>query len=156
VARAAGISAVSTQEMTAEEYLSSKISVVVAPFYEVTESEPIINTSALPFPTWVLFVIIGVLAFLIILTIVILVIGGKKKKKKKQAELESQQAIEAVLAAAVGGGENPEELKGADVMTLQSEKSMELRKSIRRFVDENPELASQMLKTWLRGGNENG
>jgi flagellar M-ring protein FliF len=93
---------------------------------------------------------------LILLTIVILVVGGKKKKKKKQAELESQQAIEAVLAAAVGGGENPEEPKGADVMTLQSEKSMELRKSIRRFVDENPELASQMLKTWLRGGNENG
>jgi flagellar M-ring protein FliF len=41
-------------------------------------------------------------------------------------------------------------------MALQSERGMELRKSIRKFVDENPELAAQMIRVWLRGGEELG
>jgi flagellar M-ring protein FliF len=41
-------------------------------------------------------------------------------------------------------------------MSLQTERSMELRKSIRRFADENPELAAQMIKVWLRGGEDGG
>jgi flagellar M-ring protein FliF len=39
-------------------------------------------------------------------------------------------------------------------MSLQSERSMELRKNIRKFADENPEIAAQMIKNWLRGGND--
>jgi flagellar M-ring protein FliF len=41
-------------------------------------------------------------------------------------------------------------------MEMDTERSMELRKEIRKFVEENPELAAQMLKVWLRGGEENG
>jgi flagellar M-ring protein FliF len=59
--------------------------------------------------------------------------------------------VEEILA----GAENVEPV-GADVMTIQTEKSLELRKSIRKFAEENPELAAQMIKSWLRGGEENG
>ena len=31
---------------------------------------------------------------------------------------------------------------------------MELRKDIREFADENPEIAAQMVKSWLRGGDD--
>jgi flagellar M-ring protein FliF len=31
---------------------------------------------------------------------------------------------------------------------------MELRKTIRQFAEENPEIAAYMLKHWLRGGEQ--
>ena len=51
-------------------------------------------------------------------------------------------------------GESPE--TGANVMDLEMERSMELRKDIRQFVSDNPEIAAQMIKTWLKGGDKNG
>ena len=45
---------------------------------------------------------------------------------------------------------------GADVMSLQTEKSMELRKDSRQFANDNPEIAAQMVRGWLRGGEMNG
>ena len=47
------------------------------------------------------------------------------------------------------------EQNGADVMSLNTEKSMELRKEIRHFADDNPEIAAQIIRTLLRGGEEN-
>jgi len=41
-------------------------------------------------------------------------------------------------------------------MSLQTEKSMELRKDIRQFANDNPEIAAQMVRGWLRGGEMNG
>ena len=32
---------------------------------------------------------------------------------------------------------------------------MLLRQDIRKFAESNPEIAAQMLKNWLRGGEEN-
>ena len=43
---------------------------------------------------------------------------------------------------------------GADIMDLHTERSMELLKEVRQFVEENPSIAAQMVKTWLRGGEE--
>ena len=37
-------------------------------------------------------------------------------------------------------------------MEMQTEKSMELRQDIRKFAEENPEIAAQMVKNWLREG----
>ena len=37
-----------------------------------------------------------------------------------------------------------------------TEKSMELRKDIRQFANDNPEIAAQMVRGWLRGGEMNG
>ena len=45
--------------------------------------------------------------------------------------------------------------EGADIMDVHTERSMELRKSVRQFVEENPSIAAQMVKNWLRGGDEN-
>jgi flagellar M-ring protein FliF len=67
-----------------------------------------------------------------------------------------QQALDELLAATVAADPNAVAPQGADVMSLQTERSMELRKSIRRFADENPELAAQMIKVWLRGGEDGG
>ena len=38
--------------------------------------------------------------------------------------------------------------------SINTEKSMELRKTVRQFVQNNPEVAALMLKTWLKGGED--
>jgi flagellar M-ring protein FliF len=102
-----------------------------------------------------------------VLFVILRILGARKKKKAEEAAAEAAAAAavaEAAAAAAgeehvptveeiLAGNENTEPV-GADVMSMQTEKSLELRKSIRKFVEENPELAAQMLKTWLRGGEE--
>jgi flagellar M-ring protein FliF len=161
VARAAGISAVESETMTAEEYLSSKISVLASPFYvepeaEVVPTVSLLSSLNLPFPDWVVYVAAGGLLLLIIILVLVIVLIKKKKKKKKLAQAAAeQQALEELLAA-TAAAEPTASPQGADVMSLQTERSMELRKSIRRFADENPELAAQMIKVWLRGGEESG
>ena len=74
-------------------------------------------------------------------------------------ELEEQQnaSVEELLeAAGIPLGEDGEPETGADVMDIQTERSMELRKDIRQFVDENPEIAATMIKNWLKGDDDNG
>ena len=39
---------------------------------------------------------------------------------------------------------------------MNTEKSMELRKSVRQFAQNNPEIAAQIIKTWLKGDDDNG
>lgn len=159
VAMAAGITAVATENMTAEEYLASKISVFSWPFYEppippgtVAWWESVLETV----PWWVFAAVGGGLLLIIILLIVILSIRRKRKKKRLEEEQRQQQEQESMeeLLAAVGLPQL--EPVGADVMSLQTEKSMELRQDIRRFAEENPEVAAQLLRTWLRGGDGNG
>ena len=40
-------------------------------------------------------------------------------------------------------------------MEINTEKSMELRKTVRQFAQNNPEIAAQMVKAWLRGEDDN-
>lgn len=172
VANAVGISAVETETMTAAEYLSSKVSIYSGPFYQ---EEPIVPD---PFPWWPFgdiipaeYVILGLIALALLLILIVVIVLLVKRSKKKRAaaralaEEEAQQAAlaeaeqerlaaEAALAEAMGMPQT--ELVGADVMSLQTEKSMELRQDIRQFVEENPEVAAQLLKTWLRGGDDHG
>ena len=37
-----------------------------------------------------------------------------------------------------------------EIMEMQTERSMELRQDVRKFTEENPEIAAQMVKNWLR------
>jgi flagellar M-ring protein FliF len=157
VANAAGITAVASKTMTAEEYLANKISVLSLPFYEPTVTILSGPGITLPdwLPAWALYAALGGLLLFIILLIVILRIAKKRKQKKLAAAALAAGAdaadVDAMLAAAAA-----EAATGADVMSMQTEHSMALRKDIRRFADENPELAAQMIKSWLRGGDDNG
>lgn len=172
VANAVGIVPIETEDQTAAEYLASKVSIYAGPFHQ---DEPIVPNpwAWWPFndivPGWIVLAAgAGLLLFLLLLIIIIFAARSHKKKKLAAAALaeeEAQQAAleeaeaerrqaEAALAEAMGMPQT--ELVGADVMSLQTEKSMELRQDIRQFVEENPEVAAQLLKTWLRGGDDHG
>ena len=87
----------------------------------------------------------------------------KEQKEQEQAAIEEQLSAlgseEAAAAAAANGvAVDPETgapLTGADIMEINTEKSMELRKTVRQFAQNNPEIAAQMVKAWLKG-DDNG
>lgn len=146
--------------MTEQQYLSRYITVIHDEFNEpvVPEPEPS-GWEALGIPLWVVIAAgAGLLVFAIVLTIILLLRG--KKRKKQEAE---QRAVEELLAVAmpqqtedgVQLDENGEPV-GADVMDLHTERSMELRQSIRDFVDENMEVAALLIKSWLKEDGDNG
>jgi len=155
-ARAAGITG-ELDPVTGEEILDGKISVVSMNFFDPNVGgQPDIDGGGRTVPLWVLIAAgAGLLLFIILLTVILLM---RRKKRKKQEEEEARQREEAEALLRVAGlgldGEAPE--TGADVMDLELEKSMELRKDIRQFASDNPEIAAQMIKVWLKGGDGNG
>lgn len=156
-AKAAGITG-EIDPVTGEEILENKISVVSMEFYDP-------NLNAGPsgsgedgqsVPLWVLIAAgAGLLLFIILLTVILLLRRKKRKKLEAQQEAERRE-MEAMLAAAGLSEEGEGAQDGADVMDLELERSMELRKDIRQFVSDNPEIAAQMIKIWLKGGDDNG
>ncbi len=131
IGRAAGI----TSDMQTD-----KISVLVAPFYQE-------NTTPVVVPefesNWMLYAVIGA-ATLFILLLMILLLVFKRHSRKKQAA----GVLEAQASATIP------EPSGADIMEMNTQKSMELRKEVRRFAETNPEIAAQMVKNWLREGDD--
>ena len=148
IARAAGIPT---------DQQADKVNVLVAPFYnpdaDTTTTTPIL--SRLQIPKWALYVGAGVFGLLLLL-IVLLVIRAKRRKKA-EALLLAQQAEElaAQEAAAAAAAEQTEE-QIDNVLEIKNEKSMELKQEIRKFTEENPEIAAQMIRTWLKGEGANG
>ena len=138
VARAAGIPGDLQEE---------KITIRVAPFY--TAPDPGVGIlpggSLLPIPDWALYAAIGGVALLLVLLILMGRLRKRKRNKSKERELDS-------LLTGFEHIQPPVAPTGADIMDLKTERSMELRKDIRQFAEENPEIAAVMLKNWLKGG----
>lgn len=138
IARASGI---------IPELQDTRISVYLGPFYEEAPSGLLPITNALPFPAWMLYAAAGGLALLLILLTLILIL---RKKRKKKLSKEFNDLLDDHNASSNMHGEPA----GVDIMTIKTERSMELRKTIRQFAEENPEIAAYMLKSWLRGEDE--
>lgn len=145
IARAAGISV---------DQQADKINVLVAPFYN-PDAENATTTPLLPglqIPKWALYVGAGVFGLLLLL-IVLLVIRSKRRKKAEELLL-AQQAEELAAQEALEAEQAKEQID--NVLEIKNEKSMELKQEIRKFTEENPEIAAQMIRTWLRGEGPNG
>ena len=189
IAKAAGIQAPIElpENITAEDYLARKISVLGTEFYQepvpVPEPTFLETLDAMGIPTWVLIAAIGGLLLFVIILVTVILLVRRSKKKKQEAE---QKAVEELLSTAMPGQstvvmgadgqpvavtigpdgqpvETPVQLDedgnpvtGADVMDLHTERSMELRQSIRDYVDENMEVAALLLKSWLKEDVDNG
>lgn len=156
VARAAGITG-ELDPVTGEELLDGKIKVVSMNFFDPNVGgQPDVADNGRTVPMWVLIAAGAGLLLFIILLVVILLLRRKKQKKQEEEETRRRQEAEELMRVAGLGldGEIPE--TGADVMDLELEKSMELRKDIRQFASDNPEIAAQMIKIWLKGGDSNG
>lgn len=141
-----------------------KITIANAPFYadEGPQNRSTMEMITETLKDNLLFVIIGVIVLLLLLLTLFIVL---KKRKKKQEETEEEllevvpeEIPEGELAEGEteGEGGEGEESLSPELLNLQNERSQELRERVRAFADENPELSAQMLKNWLRGGDEDG
>lgn len=147
---------------------ADRVSVLIAPAPSVPVEVPE-TTGGFLTPDMMPYLIIAAVALLLI--IIVLVVILSIRKKKKQQEEEDQRIIEEQLnemgadgllselglvpPAEMGeNGEAPPPTSGADIMEINTEKSMELRKALRQFVQNNPEVAALMLKNWLKGGDD--
>ena len=144
---------------TDSELMDSCVNVLIAPFDQTVPGGTEVPGGILAgIPDWVLFAALGGLALFLVLLLVILLLVRRSKKKKlaKQRALEEElrEAEAAAEAAAIIAAAPP--TGGADIMEINTEKSMELRKSVRQFAQNNPEIAAQMVKAWLRGEEDNG
>ncbi len=143
----------------------NKVSVLLAPFPVEEVDEPAQTGFFTPDNMPILIIAAVALLLIIIILIVVLLL----RRKKKQQEEEDQRIIEeqlnemgaegllgelGLVAAPGEEGAMPPPTAGADIMEINTEKSMELRKTVRQFVQNNPEVAAMMLKTWLKGGDD--
>ena len=140
----------------------SHVSVIIAPFaVEPPDTTPHgILAFLANVPDWMVLAAIGGLVLFIILLIIILLLR-RRSKKKKQARLEALEAEQRAAEEAAAAAAAAEILAaaptgGADIMEVNTEKSMELRKNVRQFAQNNPEIAAQMVKAWLKGEDVNG
>ena len=135
----------------AQNEQADKISILLAPFYDADEGI-VPGGTGLELPPWALPAAIGGAALLLVLLILLAVLSRRHKKKAARAGRATQGVIAQIApaqAAAVAAS-----IDGADIMTVKTEKSIQLRQGIRKFSEENPEMAAHMLKNWLRGGEE--
>ena len=144
------------------ELEAEKVSVLMGPFYTEPapeETEPSVDgeeTESLPL--WLYIVLfIGIIVFILLLVLIMYLRKRARIISRQRAEaLAEKKRLEAEAAAAIMAEQLQGEPKGADIMDLHSERSMELRMNVRQFAEENPEICAQMVKTWLKGGDEGG
>ena len=138
IARAAGIG---------DDVEGQKIHVLIAPFYQ-ENTDVVVPGVPSGIPLWVVLAAAGGLAVFVVLLVAFLLL--RRRRKRKQAAQLADQMAQMMQSAPAPAQAAPE---GADIMDMDTEKSMELRKSVRKFAEENPEIAAQMVKAWLREGD---
>ena len=153
------------------------VSVLVAPFLQSEEE----RANAVLTDVLIVYLVIAGAALLLLIVVLVVLLSIRRKRKQREEEeraaaaeqmgelegaagitglggitgIAGMEGITPEMAASIAASVPP--AGGADIMEINTEKSMELRKSVRQFVQNNPELAAQMVKTWLKGGEtENG
>lgn len=151
IARAAGVQ---------QNDETAKISVAVAPFYDsnATGNQPstslfrrFADARVFGIPLWIILgAITGIVLLLVILLVVLL-----RRRKKKRVLLQAQQmdAEKAALRAELERQKQELDIQH-DLLNIKNEKNMELKENIRKFSEESPEVAADLLGSWLRGGDE--
>ncbi|MHC1724193.1 MAG: flagellar basal-body MS-ring/collar protein FliF [Aminipila sp.] len=122
----------------------TKIAIFNAEFYKPEAEQPTGIAGMFEANPLLKIIIPAVLALIIALIVVSLVIIKKAKMKKKVEELAAEE-VNIVQA--------PEELIRLDELGKTREE--ELKGQIQDFTDINPEISAQLLKTWLRGEEDN-
>ena len=123
----------------------TKIAVFNAPFY-TPEPEPLTGMAAVfeQYPM-LRIVIPGVIALILAAIIATLAVIKRNKLKKQAAEVAAEAAQKLQEAESL--------VQLEDILKTREE---ELKGQIQDFTDINPEISAQLLKTWLRGDEDNG
>ncbi len=156
VGNAAGIAAADQRE---------KITVVSAPFSEGSDDEEETKNGFVRFiesvPLWV-FIVAAVLLVLLLALLIFLLIRRRRRAEEEAEELAAAEeaameegAVEGLLGDLDTGEEEVFDLN-KELQEIKNDRGMELKRSVREFAEQNPEIAAQLLKNWLNGGGGDG
>ncbi len=135
---------------------TDKISVLTAPFYTQEEpNEPVNNDDIIAnifgdVPLWVYLALLAGL-FLFMTLFAVFMLLGRRRSRRQIQQLEPVVDMGPALLEPI---EEEPEPAGADIMDVHTEKSMELRRSVRELAESNPEIAAQAIKALLRGDED--
>ena len=142
VGNAAGIAADAQEE---------KIAIVSAPFDGVDTDDESQEASAQgileSIPLWAI-IAAAALILLLIIVIIVLVLRRRKQDEEEVEELIEEEAEQEEVQAVLDMNE--------ELLQLQNDRSMELKKNVREFAEQNAEISAQLLKNWLNGGVADG
>lgn len=126
----------------------TKITVASAPFYQdnPAPAEQVSKDNTVGIKLAYIIIAAGILLLLVILAI-IFVVRSKRRKVEDELEVADLVADEEV---------EPVVDLNSEILEMQNDRGMELKKSIRDFAEQNPEISAQLLKSWLNGGGGNG
>jgi flagellar M-ring protein FliF len=132
---------------------SSKVALHNMVFYD-PDAPPVIVTDPLeevPNMTRKLLIYGGIaLGVIAILIFIISIILGKRKKKSKQNTKQVSNEInsESAIADDFSWQDIHDEIK------LQDTKERVIKKQLKEFTSSNPEIAAQLIRTWIKGDDE--
>ena len=128
------------------DQIDEKITAVAAPFYTDDTAQDVgaVAQTFIQRYGWIAAIIGG--ALLLILLIVFLIVRRVRKKRRERERLAAQPSDTLVIP------DVRDEEEDLNILSMQNERSRELRESIRDFAEDNPEISAQMLRSWLNGG----
>ena len=140
----------------APEKRTDKISIVRGEFYDPDAG---LGEGLTPDNQKQIYIIAAAALAILIALIVTLLLLRRKKKKSKLAEKkipkEDAAAVERLIQVMeMPKGPGVEDIRD-NLINIKNEKSLELRGNIREFAEDNPEISAQLLKSWLKGGDNN-
>ena len=117
------------------------------------DDEPAISNNIFEKNPWLLYAIIGAVVLILVITILIVIL--KKKKKKKQPEFAWAGAVDGQpLSETQAFDFDPAQLQ--EVQEIKDAKGQAMKKEIQEFSNRNPEIAAQLVRSWLKGDDPNG
>ncbi|MDD3569814.1 MAG: flagellar basal-body MS-ring/collar protein FliF [Lachnospiraceae bacterium] len=137
----------------------AKVTVVAAPFYNPNaEVEDVPAVEGIN--NWI---IIGAIASGVLLILIIIIILVVRHRRKKRAEaLAAESAFDVDISGMSSKEEQELYLKNLlakqqeerenQILSLNNERAIELKNKVREISEESPEIAAQLIKTWLKGG----
>ncbi len=116
-----------------------------------TSGQTIVDDMVSPFEQypWLIYVVIIGAALLIILIAVVIILV--KRKRKKKAEEEAAAAAAAATEVAEQGELSLDADQLEELQDIKIAKGLVMKQKIQDFSKENPEIAAQLVKAWLRG-----
>lgn len=129
---------------------ADKIAIASVPFYEEEEIE---ETSEKPKElknSMIFIVIAALIALIILMSVVAILMWRRRHKKLTEDELEEAVIEERFVDS------DKEEQKNREILEMQNDRGLELKRNIRDFAEKNPEISAQLLKSWLNGGEQDG
>lgn len=139
----------------AEEARDTKIAVAAVEFYTIEvpqeEEDPVkkVGSDDFTIVRYLPYIIIAGALLLILLVLLIVLFIRRRKKKKAMASSEPPAVFRTREAPKPA---EPE--AGEEMLEFDNDRGMELRKNVRDFAEQNPEISAQLLKTWLNGGDK--